>query len=189
MVSAAMRSIPSSSSGTSIRKAAAAVDMAQPQRYRAPRRDAMIYRTLFVAAALVLASAVPARADIVAATGTASLVSADAALLAKIGFIPDPNGSFEFSYSYDSTSASGPGTFKLVSKSATGAVLDTVDLNPTTVFVSEIGNGPGHPLDEYLAGALTARDGTRFEILVDLADRTGWCFRPSPATPAITSII
>jgi hypothetical protein len=92
-------------------------------------------------------------------------------MLAKIGFSIDPNGSFEFAYSYDSAQQSSTGSFKLVSKDANGNVIDVVDLNPATVVVRALDNIDSPARDEYIAGSQSTRNSTLFQILVDLVDR------------------
>jgi hypothetical protein len=135
--------------------------------------------------ALVLAvCASPARADLVVVHGTAQGFEIDpTGLLAKIGYALDPNGSFEFWYSYDSTQDVSPaGSFKLVSKSAAGAILDTIDLNPATVVARALDNITSSARDEYIAGAQSTRNGNLYQVLVDLVDRTTATLPGDPAT-------
>ena len=136
--------------------------------------------------ALVGSLVTAAYGDTVKVQGTAAGFEIDPTPdLAKIGYALDPSGSFEFSFSYDSTQEFSVGSFKLVSKAANGAVLDTIDLNPTNVVVRQLDNIPefGGFQDEYVAGVASSRAGNGFQILVDLVDGTGTMFPSSdPAT-------
>src|SRR5690349_2223951 len=105
---------------------------------------------------LLLGLGLPARADIVAVHGTAAFDQPlyDPILLAKIGYLADPQGTFEFSYSYSTTSQLSTGTFKLVHRDHNGAVIDadTIDLNPVTVSVLAIDDATfGQSYDDYVA--------------------------------------
>ena len=83
-----------------------------------------------VAAVAVSSLAGSARADIVSVHGQArGFYIEPTVYLAKIGFAVDLQGSFEFWYSYSTTQEFSPGSFKLVSKNAAGALIDTIDLS------------------------------------------------------------
>jgi len=125
-----------------------------------------------LAAVALSALAGSARADIVSVHGQARGFEIEPTVyLAKIGFAVDLQGSFEFWYSYSTTQQFSPGTFKLVSKNAAGAVIDTIDLNPTTVIWRANDNVGSDNSDEYTAGAQSTRAGTAYQVVVDLLDR------------------
>ena len=111
-----------------------------------------------------------ATADVVSVSGTASgFEIGPTSYLAKIGYVWDPDDSFEFSYTYGLASEFSTGSFRLVSKSATGEILDTIDLNPTTVIVRQNENDFYH-YDEYVAAAVSTRNGIVYQVMVDLVD-------------------
>jgi hypothetical protein len=143
---------------------------------------------VILAAVALSALAGSARADIVSVHGQARGFDIEPTVyLAKIGLAVDLQGSFEFWYSYSTTQQFSPGAFKLVSKNASGAVIDTIDLNPTTVgWSAHDNNGSGSEetgfSDEYVAGTQSTRAGTTYQVLVDLVDRQRNMLPGSPET-------
>src|SRR4051794_18534015 len=146
-----------------------------------------IRRKLALVAAVVAAlacSAAPALADIVTVTGTAAgfYSPPDPTYLAATGLQVDADGSFAFTYSFDTATASkgGPGSLTLISRNAGGSVIDTVDLPSTTVWSNTWSMKNGFERDDYTGGALTTRNGVRFQIGVDLVERQGLMLASDP---------
>src|SRR5262249_13048717 len=133
----------------------------------------------------------PARADIVAVRGTASFDSLplyDPVLLAKIGYLADPQGTFEFSYSYSTTSQLSTGTWKLVPRDPNRVVIaaDTIDLNPVTVSYLAIDDATyGQTYDDYVAQIQSTRSGTDFLVGFELVDDNKAVFPALQTQPGV----